>query len=142
MARALPQKEFTAIAPGQRFDPLIRKRMSGPALRTFLNIANAWGISVTEQQALLGYPAASTYHKHKAGQIGTLSFDMLTRISLAIGIYKALHILYADEALADRWPRLPNSNPLFGGRPPLTLMMDAGIDGLYQVRRLLDGRRG
>ncbi len=142
MQRALVAKEFTAIPPGQRSDPAIRKRLSGPAMRTFLNIATAWSIPVVQQQALLGYPAASTYHKHKAGQIGTLSFDMLTRISLLIGIYKALHILYPDDALADRWPALPNSNPLFGGRTPLTLMMETGIDGLYQVRRLLDGRRG
>ena len=111
-------------------------------MRTFLNIAKAWSISVAEQQALLGFPAASTYHKHKGGQIGTLSFDMLTRISLLIGIYKALHILYPEDALADRWLALPNSNPLFGGRTPLSLMMETGIDGLYQVRRLLDGRRG
>ena len=38
--------------------------------------------------------------------------------------------------------RLPNSNPLFGGQPALALMMEGGIDGLHQVRRLLDGRRG
>ena len=142
MQRVLPQREFTAIPPERRADPVVRKRLSGPAMRTFLNIGKAWSISVAEQQALLGYPAASTYHKHKAGQIGTLSFDMLTRISLLIGIYKALHILYPDDALADGWPALPNTNPLFGGRTPLTLMMEAGIDGLYQVRRLLDGRRG
>ncbi|MBV9157347.1 MAG: DUF2384 domain-containing protein [Acidobacteriaceae bacterium] len=142
MQRALARKEFTAIPPDQRSDPVVRRRLSGPAMRTFLNIAKTWDLSVAEQQALLGYPAASTYHKHKAGQIGTLSFDMLTRISLLIGIYKALHILYPDDALANRWPGLPNSNPLFGGRTPLTLMMEMGIDGLYQVRRLLDGRRG
>ena len=37
---------------------------------------------------------------------------------------------------------MPNTNLLFGGMPPLTLMIDGGIDGLYKVRRLLDGRRG
>jgi hypothetical protein len=31
---------------------------------------------------------------------------------------------------------------VFGGAPALTLMIEAGIEGLYQVRRLLDGRRG
>jgi hypothetical protein len=31
---------------------------------------------------------------------------------------------------------------MFGGRPALSLMTDGGIDGLYHVRRLLDGRRG
>jgi hypothetical protein len=66
---------------------------------------------------------------------------MLTRISLVIGIYKALHILYED-GLADRWPKLPNSNGQYGGQPALTLMIEGGIDGLYRTRRLLDARRG
>ena len=66
---------------------------------------------------------------------------MLIRISLVLGIFKDLRILYPEQELADRWVHLPNSNPLFGGRPALILMVD-GIDGLYQVRRLLDGRRG
>ena len=37
---------------------------------------------------------------------------------------------------------MPNSNPLFGGLTPLAFGVDAGIDGLLQLRRLLDGRRG
>jgi len=131
-----------SIAVERRRDPEVRKRMSGPAIRTFLNIAQAWGLSVEEQRGLLGWPAASTYHKYKAGEVGRLSYDALTRISLVIGIYKALHILYPDDALADRWVKLPNSNPLFGGKPALALMIKAGVDGLYRVRRLLDARRG
>ncbi len=95
-----------------------------------------------EQRALLGWPAASTFHKYKAGDIGALSFDTLTRISLVIGIYKSLQILYPEPEFADRWVRMPNSHSLFGGRPALSLMTETGIDGLYQVRRLLDGRRG
>lgn len=131
-----------SIATERRRYPEVRKRMSGPAIRTFLNIAQAWGLSVEEQRGLLGWPPASTYHKYKAGEVGTLSYDALTRISLVIGIYKALHILYPDDALADRWVKLPNSNPLFGGEPALALMIKAGVDGLYRVRRLLDARRG
>ena len=48
----------------------------------------------------------------------------------------------ADEALADSWINLPNSNPIFGGKPALSLMTDGGIDGLYQTRRLIDSRLG
>ena len=128
--------------PRLRPDPDVRKRLSGPALRTFFNIAAAWQLSVVEQRALLGWPAASTYHKYKAQEHGALSFDTLTRLSLVLGIYKALQVLYPEQGFADRWVRLPNSNPTFGGSTPLAIMMDAGIDGLYRVRRLLDGRRG
>jgi Antitoxin Xre-like helix-turn-helix domain/Antitoxin Xre/MbcA/ParS C-terminal toxin-binding domain len=142
MAKALRQKEFAAIPVEDRHSPQIRKRLSAPAIRTFFNVAAAWNLSVKEQLALLGFPAPSTYHKYKAGQIGTLSFDTLTRISLLLGIYKDLHILYPERSLADGWIRLPNSNLMFGGRPAIQLMMEAGIDGLHQVRRLLDGRRG
>jgi hypothetical protein len=125
-----------------RPEPEVRKRLSAPALRTFFNIAAAWQLTVADQRALLGWPAASTYHKYKAGEHGALSFDTLTRLSLILGIYKSLQVLYPEQGFADRWVRLPNSNPVFAGAAPLTIMMDAGIDGLYRVRRLLDGRRG
>jgi hypothetical protein len=132
----------TSADPAVRPDPDVRKRLSGPALRTFLNIAAAWRLSVNEQRALLGWPATSTFHKYKSGEHGTLSFDTLTRVSLVLGIYKSLQVLYPEEAFADAWVRMPNSHPVFGGRPALALMLDAGIDGLYKVRRLLDSRRG
>ena len=48
----------------------------------------------------------------------TLSFDALTRLSLVLGIYKSLQLLYPDPPFSDRWIRLPNSHPLFGGRRP------------------------
>jgi hypothetical protein len=131
-----------AVPPEQRADPVVRRRLSGPALRTFFNVAEAWQLNVVEQRALLGWPAASTFHKYKAGDHGTLSYDTLTRISIVLGIYKALELLFPDAALADRWVRLPNAHPIFGGRPALALMVDGGIDGLLQTRRLLDARRG
>jgi hypothetical protein len=130
------------ISPSDRRDPLVRRRMSGPALRAFFSVGAAWQLRAEEQRALLGWPAESTFFKYKASDVSTLSYDMLMRISLVLGIYKDLHILYPEPDLADRWVRLPNSNPLFGGAPALTLMIEGGIDGLYHVRRLLDGRRG
>ena len=125
-----------------RPEPDERKRLSGPALRAFFRIAAVWQLSVVEQRALLGWPAASTYHKYKSGDLGALSFDTLTRLSLLLGIYKSLQLLYPEPPFADNWIRMPNTNLLFGGTPPLTLMTDGGIDGLYKVRRLLDARRG
>jgi hypothetical protein len=130
------------IPADRRRDPEVRKQMSGPAMRTFLNIAKKWNLTIYEQSGLLGWPAASTYHKYKSGSIGTLTFDSLIRISLVLGIYKDLHVLYPDPGLADRWIRLPNANPLFGGRTALEFVIDNGLDGLLKVRRLLDARRG
>ena len=126
----------------ERQDPAVRRRLSGPALRAFFNTARAWQLSTTEERGLLGWPPSSTFHKYKSGDAGVLSFDTLTRISLVLGIYKALHILYAEPMFADHWLRMPNANQLFAGRTPLAFVLDSGIDGLFQLRRLLDSRRG
>ena len=130
------------VSPERRQDPAVRHKLSGPAIRTFFNVGAAWGLDNEEERALLGWLAPSTFYKYKSGQVGTLGYDVLMRISLVLGIYKALHILYAERDLANRWVKLPNSNPMFGGKPALTLMTEGGMDGLYQVRRLLDSRRG
>ncbi|HET8548085.1 MAG TPA: MbcA/ParS/Xre antitoxin family protein [Bryobacteraceae bacterium] len=139
-----PQRGVEAIhiAAERRRDPGVRRQMSAPAMRGFFNIVERWKLTNEEQRGLLGWPPESTFYKYKAGNIGTLSYDTLMRISLVLGIYKDLRILYPESDLSDRWVKLPNNNPLFGGRPALTLMVNDGIDGLYQVRRLLDGRRG
>ena len=133
---------LSSVSTAARREPAARRRLSAPALRAFFNITRAWQLGVDEERGLLGWPPASTFHKYKSGDAGVLGFDALTRISLVLGIYKALHILYPDPALADRWIRMPNANALFGGRTPLAFGVDAGIDGLLQLRRLLDGRRG
>ena len=140
----LRERQLTTleIPSDRRRDPKVRREMSGPAIRAFFGVSEAWRLTNDEQRALLGWPAESTFYKYKAGEVGALAFDTLMRISLLLGIYKDLHILYPDDDLADRWIRLPNSNPLFGGRPALALMTEGGMDALYQVRRLLDGRRG
>ena len=109
-------------------------------MRTFLNIARAWDLNFEDQRGLLGWPARSTLYNYQNGKVPTLAYDTLQRISLVIGIYKALHILYPD--FADRWVRLPNNNPLFGGNSALDFMKNAGLGGLERVRRLLDSRRG
>jgi len=130
------------VPPESRGDPEVRRRLSGPALRTFFNIASAWRLSVADQRGLLGWPASSTFHKYKGGDHAALSFDTLTRLSLIIGIYSGLQVLYPEPRFADAWVKLPNSHPLFGGRPALALMVEGGIDGLLKVRRLIDARRG
>ena len=71
----------------------------------------------------------------------TLDQDALTRISLLVGIFKALNILYSP-ALADAWISLPNRNAMFRGESPLAYMIQRGQPGMVHVRQLLDARRG
>ena len=134
-------REAASTAPVElRPDPDVRRRLSGPALRTFFSIAAGWQLTVQEQRALLGWPAASTFHKYKAGDHGALTFDTLTRLSLIIGIYKSLQILLPGPAAID-WIHRPNQAPLFDGRPAIDLML-GGVAGLFLVRAYLDGERG
>jgi hypothetical protein len=71
----------------------------------------------------------------------TLDTDQLTRVSLLLGIYKALNILYSTK-LADEWITLPNTNPMFAGESPLNYLKKGGIPAFVRVRQLLDARRG
>ena len=75
------------------------------------------------------------------GWTGRLGKDQLLRVSALVGIYKALH-LYFDDELADRWPRLPNTGSLFGGRTPLDAMRAGGLPTILEVRDYLDALRG
>ena len=70
-----------------------------------------------------------------------LSQDQLTRISALTGIFKGLHLLFADE-MANRWPRLQNEGPLFGRRTPIEAMLEGGIPSMIEVRRYIDAVRG
>lgn len=123
-------------------DSATRARLSPAAIAAFFAIVEKWDVRNEAAMALLGGASNGRYFglkkKHKGG---ALSQDELTRISLLIGIFKALNILFSQR-LANQWPSRPNSNPIFSDAPPLELMMRAGVPGMMTVRRLLDARRG
>jgi hypothetical protein len=129
-----------------RFAPANRRRLSAPALRTFLAIADLWGLTEEQRLLVLGYPSRSTYHNwcKQAREHGAFTFDVdvLTRISTVFGIHQALGILFPSERAAVEWLRTGHNAVVFGGRPPLDLVTSGSQDGLLTVRRFLDGARG
>ncbi len=141
-----------AIATGpdqldaSRFRPENRRRLSAPALRTFLAIADHWGLREEERRLILGLPSRSTYHNWvrtvRANGDITLDVDVLIRLSAVLGIYQALRILHSTEQDGAEWLRRPHAAPVFGGLPPLALLTSGTQDGLLAVRRFLDGARG
>ena len=118
-----------------------RKRLSGPALRTFSRIAELWNLSVREPMTLLGLSARSIIIKWKKDLNTALPRDTLERISYILGAYKALQILLPDEQAADEWVRRPNSAPPFGGQSARDRMLSDRVSGLYAVRQYLDAQR-
>lgn len=119
-----------------------RKRLSGPALRTFFRIADLWGLSADKQMTLLGVTARSTFFKWKKDADAVLPKDTLERISYVLGIYKALQVLLPDEKAADAWVKRTNTAPLFGGGSALDRMLSGQVADLFVVRQYLDAQRG
>lgn len=140
-AALYPTTRHSLPPPVDLSDRAERERLSPAALRTFFEIADRWGIRDEDARGLLGGVTNGPYYQWRKDQARTLDTDRLTRISYLIGIFKALNILHG-EALADEWVRLPNANPVFGGRAPLAYMLAGGIPAMQTVRRLLDARRG
>lgn len=123
-------------------DPSTRKRLSPAGIKAFLRIAEKWGLKDQDARDLLGgISSGSFYSLKKVPDRRVLDQDTLTRISLLIGIFKALSILFSQR-LADAWMKLPNSNPMFRGSTPLEYILRLGQPGMIEVRQLLDARRG
>lgn len=118
-----------------------RTRLSPAAVKGVLRIADRWKLNAEDTRALLGGISNGSFYALKSQAPRVLDEDQLTRISLLVGIYKALNILYSNK-LADAWVSLPNTNPMFNGDSPLNYIKKGGIPALLRVRQLLDARRG
>ncbi len=136
------ERHATMVAVPQGFsDETDRKRLSATALKAFRRIVLQWGLTSQQAAALLGV-SISTWERLKPDSVTkTLSQDQMTRISALTGIYKALHLLFVD-AMADHWPSLENTGPLFDRRSPVAAMIAGGIPHMLEVRRYLDAVRG
>ncbi|MDV3252151.1 MbcA/ParS/Xre antitoxin family protein [Devosia sp. BK] len=136
----------TPVLASDRFSSVNRKRLSGPALRTFLNIAEDWGLSEEQRRLVLGYPSRSTYHNWmrlaRDGGAVTLDVDALMRLSALLGVFQALGVLFATKEAGVEWLKGPHLAPVFGGQAPLALITNGSMDGITLVRRFLDAARG
>ena len=111
-----------------------RERLSAAALKGFRTLAERWKLTKSEAAALLDV-SDLTWHGIEAGDSHPLlSRDQLVRVSFMIGIYQALHTIFAD-AMADRWPKLPNRNPVFRDQSPVVAMIKDGIPLMLEARR-------
>lgn len=118
-----------------------RHRLSATAVKAVLRLVDAWDASNAEGAALLGV-SESTWDRMKAGRWdGTLSQDQLTRASALIGVFKGLHLLFAD-GMANRWPRLANRAPVFDRQSPIAAMIAGGIPRMLETRQYIDALRG
>lgn len=117
-----------------------RERLSPAALRAAKSLTDRWALKGPEIAALLGV-SPSTWDRMSAGKWEkSLSQDQFTRVSALVGLFKGLHLLFADS-MADRWVRLSNKSALFERRTPIEAMIEGGIPTMLEVRRHVDALR-
>jgi hypothetical protein len=119
----------------------VQEKLSPAANRAFFSLTAQWKLRDEDARNLLGGISNGSFYQLKRSASKTLDQDKLTRISLLVGIFKALNILF-NPRLADAWVQLPNTNPIFAGESPLAYMRKGGVPNMIRVRQLLDARRG
>jgi hypothetical protein len=141
---AIPNARSAALAldkPADLSSKKIQESLSPSAILGFFRLTDLWKLRDEDARGLLGGISNGSYYNLKRRPSKTLDQDKLTRISLLLGIFKALNILYSKK-LADAWVQLPNVNSMFGGETPLLLMIRGGVPAMLRVRQLVDARRG
>ncbi len=131
------------VAVAERLSSANRTRQSGPALRIFLSIADLWMLTELERRLVLGYPSRATFYlwcKRARGRTSlTLSVDVLSRISMVLGIQQVLEELFPIEQAGVDWLHA-NDPTVFGGGSPLGLITSGSYDDILEVRRFLSGK--
>lgn len=115
----------------------------GPAgLRTFLNIAKLWNLSVEEQMALLGIRDPVIFNDWKvrveALEAVAIPIEAIERIGCVLSIYRSLMTLFPVERTGS-WLRAANTSPVFGGNSALATMTNGDFEDLRKVVRYLLG---
>lgn len=118
-------------------------RHGGAGLRTFLNIAEAWSLSIEEQMNLLGIHDLATFEdwtvRVRAHEAIAIPVDVIVRIGCVLSIYASLSALFPEERAAD-WLRARNAHQIFGGRTALAVMTSGELDDLDAVVAYLRGK--
>ena len=108
--------------------------------RAVIKLFDKWGVSDVDAAVLLGGIAAKTYRRWKDGDYGRVNRDLADRMSNLLGIHKALRIIFTNPAQAYGW--IKSENKSLGGRMPLAIMMQGGMNDIVRIRRYLDSVRG
>jgi hypothetical protein len=135
-----PVAGFSWDVPADLSKKEVQARLSPSAIKGFFKLAHSWKLRDEDARQLLGGISNGAFYQLKGGRTRKLDQDQLTRVSLILGIFKGLNILYSEK-LADTWASLPNTNPIFGGDTPLAYMTKGGVPAMLRVRQLLDARR-
>lgn len=106
------------------------------------SLKREFNLSEAETLKVLGGMPRSTMHKGIQYQNVNVSRDVRDRVSLLLGIYKGLRVLFEDSQQAVTWIDRENALPPFNGRRPRQLMTSGDFMALASVRHFVDYWRG
>ena len=120
--------------------PMISDEEGAALARAAINLFRHWGVTDRAACILLGGISPRTYSRWKDGDIGRLTVDQKTRLSVLMGIHKALRMLFTDQERVHGW--IKKSNAAFGGQSALDVMQRGYLTDMFRVRHYLDAARG
>ena len=120
------------------------ERHVAAALGAFVHLAELWRLTDEERCALLGGIGRSTLHEWRRQPRRTVGEDVMTRLSLVLGIHAALVRLFpeAPPGEAARRVRRPLATPVTCGRSILEHLLAQGIPGMVELRAYLESESG
>lgn len=113
--------------------PFDERRLSPVAQKAVYRVLASWNCTDDEAARLLGVEPDRWAAIGDGDFQRSLNRDQLMRASYLIGIYSGLRV-FSDET-AKRWPKLPNTGPLFLGKTPVEFMLEGGLDAMEKTRR-------
>ena len=108
--------------------------------RTVGNIFAQWGVTDGEAAVILGGISAKTFRRWREGAYGRVNRDLADRLSLVLGIHRALRVIFREPATGYAWMRQPTAD--LGGLTPVELLLRGGMGDLERLRRYLDSVQG
>jgi hypothetical protein len=107
--------------------------------RKVLEVLQLWRVEPMAQCQLLGLPdkdAGRRFRRYRAGTPLPDNREVWTRVGLLLRIDNAASQLFPHSAFsANLWVTTPSKR--FGGRTPLALMLEQGLEGIRRVERAI-----
>ena len=108
-------------------------------MRACINLANIWHLTDDQFNALVNAHLGTDLEAWNSRESVELADDSLIRISHLLNIHAALRKLFSGDS-AYSWLKKPNSNPLFGGKSALSIMLAGGLSEIEKVDHYLQSQ--
>jgi hypothetical protein len=83
--------------------------------------------------------SAKTFRRWREGADGRVNRDLADRLSLVLGLHRALRVIFREPAQGYAWMRRANAD--LGWLTPVELLLRGGMGDLERLRRYLESVR-